>query len=289
MPDQDRPEQERSDLEKLDQTTEWLVVSDLDGTLLNHHDYAFDAAKTAIAELKHKGIPVVLNTSKTYAETVTIREQLGIGNAFIVENGSCLYLPVEQFDRPQQARQRDAYWELVLGATQEKIDDALRQLDLGDDHCIRLSRCSVAEAVALTGLTEVQAEQAIAREFSEPLIWQAGEPTLAEFQQQLHRFGLTTLQGGRFLHVIGECDKGLAMRRLAEQYDAKVKLIALGDSANDAAMLNEADISIIVNSPSNHQLRKLVTADIQTDASAPAGWRQGIDAALNRIYSTKRY
>jgi len=268
------------------QTAQWLVVSDLDGTLLNHHDYAFDAAQIAIAELKEKGIPVILNTSKTYAETVTIREQLGIGDPFIVENGSCLYLPVEQFDRPQHARQRDAYWELVLGATQKKIDDALQLLDLGDDHCIRLSRCSVAEAVALTGLTEAQAEQAIAREFSEPLIWQAGETALAELQQQLDRFGLTTLQGGRFLHIIGACDKGLATRRLAEQYAGEVKIIALGDSANDAAMLSKADISIIVASPSNHQLRKLVTADIQTEAPAPEGWKEGTKIALNRIYST---
>ena len=104
-----------------------------------------------------------------------------------MENGSCLYLPVEQFGRPQDALQRDGYWELVLGATQKKIDDALQLLDLSDDHCIRLSRCSVAEAVALTGLSEAQAEQAIAREFSEPLIWQAGEPALIELQQQLER------------------------------------------------------------------------------------------------------
>ena len=275
-----------SDQAKPDQSTQWLVVSDLDGTLLNHHDYAFDAAKVAIAKLKEKGIPVVLNTSKTYAETVTIREQLGIGDAFIVENGSCLYLPVEQFDCPQHAVQRDAYWELVLGATQKKIDDALQLLDLGDDHCIRLSRCSVAEAVALTGLSEAQAEQAIAREFSEPLIWQVGETALIQLQQQLDRFGLSTLQGGRFLHIIGACDKGQATRRLAEQYAGDVSIIALGDSANDAAMLAEADISIIVNSPSNHQLRKLVTADIQTDAPAPEGWKEGTKIALNRIYST---
>ena len=277
-----------SDQSMPDQDTKWLVVTDLDGTLLNHHDYAFDAAQAAILELKEKAIPVVLNTSKTYAETLTIRDQLGITDPFIVENGSCLYLPLEQFDRPPGAKQRDTYWELVLGATQKKIDEALRSLDLGDDHCTRLSRCSIAEAVALTGLTEEQAEQAIAREFSEPLIWHAGEAALTEFQQQLDSFGLTTLQGGRFLHVIGECDKGLATQRLAEQYAGDVKIIALGDSANDAAMLNRADISVIVDSPSNHQLRKLVTADIQTKASAPEGWQQGIEAALDRIYPIKR-
>ena len=137
-----------------------------------------------------------------------------------------------------------------------------------------------------TCLGEAQAALALAREFSEPLIWQSGEPALIELQQQLHRIGLSTLQGGRFLHIIGACDKGQATRRLVEQYAGDVSIIALGDSANDAAMLAEADISIIVNSPSNHQLRKLVTADIQTDAPAPEGWKEGTKIALNRIYST---
>lgn len=264
---------------------QWLVVTDLDGTLLNHDDYTFDAAKSTIAELQEKEIPVVLNTSKTYSETITIRQHLNINDAFIVENGSCLYLPKEKFEQPDTATTRDAYWALMLGADQQHIEDVLAKLAISEQHCIRLSQCTVEQAVALTGLTYAQAEQAIAREFSEPLIWLASDEDLSALQIQLHIFGMTTLQGGRFLHIIGECDKGMATKRLAEQYETAVKIIALGDSANDAAMLKVADISIIVNSPSNHQLSKLVTADIQTDAPAPDGWQEGIEKALKNIQS----
>jgi predicted mannosyl-3-phosphoglycerate phosphatase (HAD superfamily) len=166
----------------------WLMVTDLDDTLLNHQSYAYDTSLNAITNLQDNNIPVILNTSKTYDETI---------------------------------------------------------------------------------------------EFSEPLIWKTDEASLSVFQQQLETHGLTTLQGGRFSHVIGDCDKGVASTRLIEYYDTSVKpintrVIALGDSANDAAMLNVADISIIVNPPSNHQLSKIISADIRTEAAAPEGWREAI-------------
>ena len=262
---------------------QWLVVTDLDGTLLNHDSYSFDAAKNAIVRLQKKNIPVILNTSKTYAETVTILQTLGINDPFIVENGSCIYLPKNRFDKPPGATSREDYWALLIGVEHNRIDAILQNIKTAEKNYLRLSSCSVEQAVALTGLSKEQAAQAIAREFSEPLIWQADETALYEFQQQLKLNALTTLQGGRFLHVIGNCDKGEAMARLIRCYKGKVKTIVLGDSANDAAMLALADISVIVNSPSNHQLRKLVSADIQTAAVAPEGWQEAINQVLMQI------
>lgn len=265
------------------QKLQWLVITDLDGTLLNHHSYDFDAAKNAIVELQKRSIPVILNTSKTYAETITIRQDLDLADPFIVENGSCIYLPKKQFAQPLAASSREEYWELVIGASQKKIDEILQRIKLTEKNCIRLSQCSIEQAVALTGLSNEQAAQAINREFSEPLIWQANETTLIALQQQLKLNAMTTLQGGRFLHVIGDCDKGRATARLIKCYAHNVKTIILGDSANDAAMLAVADISVIVNSPSNHQLRKLVSPDIQTKAAAPEGWQEAINEVLMKI------
>lgn len=269
---------------------QWLVITDLDGTLLNHQSYAYDASLTAITDLQDNNIPVIINTSKTYDETVAIRQTLGLSDPFVVENGSCLFLPKSQFTAPLDAELRDDYWAVVLGVRQQKITDILKNIEVTDEQCIRLSQCSVKQAVALTGLNEAQAEQAISREFSEPLIWKADEAALSVFQQQLEAHGLTTLQGGRFLHVIGDCDKGVASTRLIEYYDNSVtskntRIIALGDSANDAAMLTVADISIIVNSPSNHQLSKLVSADIQTESAAPEGWREAISMVQKRLHN----
>ena len=263
---------------------QWLVVSDLDGTMLDHHSYDVEDARVAVHELQDRRIPVVLNTSKTYAETITIRETLGIEDAFIVENGSCIYLPRSQFSKPDNASERDDYWSIVLGASHRDIDHVLQQIGLAEDAAVRLSQCTVEQTIELTGLNEAQARQAIAREYSEPLIWRDDDSSLRSFQQKLNEHGLTTLQGGRFLHVIGDCDKGRATRALSSLYGDKVKTIVLGDSANDAAMLSVADISVIVNSPSNHQLQEMITPDIQTRQPAPKGWREAIEQSLERIH-----
>ena len=268
----------------IDSQPQWLVVTDLDGTLLDHHSYDLEDARLAVHELQDKQIPVILNTSKTYAETITIRETLGITDAFIVENGSCIYLPRSQFTKPEKAGQRDEYWSLVLGATHGTINDVLESIGLAGDAAVRLSQCTVQQTIELTGLNEVQAQQAIAREFSEPLIWRQGDSSLLSFQQQLKQYGLSTLQGGRFLHVIGDCDKGRATQVLIGLYGDNVKTIVLGDSANDAAMLSVGDISVIVYSPSNHQLQELITPDIQTQAPAPKGWREAIETSLEQIH-----
>ena len=48
--------------------TKTLVFTDMDGTLLDHHTYSFEAAKPALKALEEKDIPVVPTTSKTFAE-----------------------------------------------------------------------------------------------------------------------------------------------------------------------------------------------------------------------------
>ena len=265
------------------QGVKWLVVTDLDGTMLDHESYEFEQAKEVINILQNENIPVVLNTSKTYAETLVLRKEMNVTDPFIVENGSCIYLPTSDFDQPENARQRDNYWEIVLGVSRQGIDDVLDKMGITEKDCIRLSQCSVDSAIELTGLNRQQAEDAIARDFSEPLIWKAGEAAYDKFQKKIQFFDLQLLRGGRFVHVIGQCNKGEATKHLVECYTGTPGIIALGDSENDAAMLINADVSIVVNSPSNHQLQELVTPDIQTELSAPEGWGEGVKAALKLI------
>ena len=64
-----------------------LIATDLDGTLLNHDDYAFGALATSVQKLAKRGIPVVFNTSKTPAECVELQKKFGVSAPMIVENG----------------------------------------------------------------------------------------------------------------------------------------------------------------------------------------------------------
>ena len=45
-----------------------IIFSDLDGTLLDHDDYRWQAADPALARLRAANIPLVLNSSKTVPE-----------------------------------------------------------------------------------------------------------------------------------------------------------------------------------------------------------------------------
>jgi mannosyl-3-phosphoglycerate phosphatase len=65
-----------------------ILFSDLDGTLLDHDDYRWQAAGPALDRLKAARIPLVLNSSKTMAEIRALRDELGNTDPFIVENGA---------------------------------------------------------------------------------------------------------------------------------------------------------------------------------------------------------
>ena len=190
----------------------------------------------------------------------------------------------------ESSHSRGQYWEIILGKPQSDISNILKDIDTPDTNYQLLSECSTQEASALTGLNIEQAEQAISREFSEPLIWKSSDKYLDIFINELKGHNLNTLQGGRFLHVIGNCDKGIATKKLKDilfSPEKNIKSIILGDSENDAAMLQLGDISIIVKSPSNYQLQKLITPTIHTSHEAPFGWAEAIDASLNKIKELK--
>lgn len=273
--------------------TQWLVITDLDGSMLNHYNYTMDAAIPAVRLLQKKNIPIIFNTSKTFAESIALQQALQIDAPLIVENGSAIYLPLSQFKEEPQcidaaselSRQKD-YWCIQLGKSQADIRQILDSLALPADSYQLLSECSVQQVMQLTGLTEADAQQAMSRDYSEPLLWLADETQRNTFEQLLEEHGLNSLQGGRFMHVLGNCDKGRASQQLKCFYTASnttVKTIVLGDSPNDAAMLSMADISVMINSPSNKALQTILVPHIRTRQEAPDGWAEAINKALLKI------
>ena len=98
--------------------------------------------------------------------------------------------------------------------------------------------------------------------------------------------GANILQGGRFLHISGHCDKGSALRWLSAQYQQEdpqkeVLTIALGDSNNDNAMLEEATIAAQIRSPV-HDFPRLKRKDhiYQSRQYGPAGWAESLHKIL---------
>jgi len=265
-----------------------VVMTDLDGTLLDHETYSFAPAVPVIARLKSAGIPLILNTSKTAAELKILRESITNVDPYIVENGSALIVPAGYFSALENNTAQKMGDEVhVLGASRLEILPIIQKIRTEDNFLFSgFADMEVSEVIASTGLPEAAARLAMTRDFSEPLIWQDSAHQLRKFEALIANHGLQLLQGGRFVHVIGACDKGKCLHWLRKRFSdlcgAAPAFVALGDSQNDVAMLNAADIAVIVRS-SHHappDLEKRSSVLI-TEANGPQGWADSLTQILD--------
>ncbi len=251
-----------------------LIATDLDGTLLDHDDYSFDAARGALEEIRRRGIPLLLCSSKTRAEIEVLQTALAIDYPFICENGGAICRPAP-----------GGVEEQALAPKRDEILRALAELrESGGFRFTGFADCSTGEIVAMTGLSPAAAELAALRGYSEPLRWDEDEGRREEFCLQVEARGLLAVQGGRFLTVSGPTDKGSALRRLCADYPGERCLIALGDSPNDEAMLAVADVAVIIRSRHSDKLAPLGPARIiRTRASGPACWQEAMQPLLEEF------
>ncbi|TKB47733.1 HAD-IIB family hydrolase [Ferrimonas sediminicola] len=287
-------------------TPKLLVVTDLDGTLLDHHSYSFQPAEPALARLRRLGIPLILNTSKTAAELAPLRRELGTDAPYVVENGAALYWPppfdaLSESDANTDKHNLGATPGAILGHRMQALGASRAQIlaalaEIRRDTGLKLEGFSDWNAdtlMAHTGLERRAAEQALDRQFSEPLWWQGSEAQLARLQQAAEAYGLRLLMGGRFLHLVGQSDKGRCIEPLRRAYTrqwgladgAQPKVIALGDGDNDLAMLEAADHPVLVRSPVN-PLPELSdacrTRAMVTEGYGPLGWNEAVHRLLDR-------
>ncbi|MFT6924452.1 MAG: mannosyl-3-phosphoglycerate phosphatase [Psychromonas sp.] len=259
-----------------------LIFTDLDGTLLDHYTYQTDSADKTIAQLKEKNIPIIPNTSKTLDEVLLIREDLKLDSPFIIENGAAVYIPVNYFsEQPLGSRLENGFW---VKSFCQKRDFWLSLLNLNapqfSAHFRGFSQMSAQQLADLTGLSLTDAGLAKRRQYGEPLEWLGDQQSQANFIKQMKLSGANVLAGGRFLHISGNCDKGQAQSWLAQQYkinqaEQVFTTIALGDSHNDTAMLEAADVAVLVRSPA-HDFPTLqrVTDVYFSREYGPAGWAE---------------
>lgn len=270
-----------------------LVFTDLDGTLLNHHDYDWSAARPALAELARRQIPLILVSSKTDREMRPLRRALGNTDPLVCENGSLILIPeaeLASLGLSQRAgEQREGYLLLDRGVPRERILAVLEEL-AREFRFTGFSAMTLEEIARHTGLSQTGADAAARRRASEPLLWQDRPEALDSFRRLLAQRGLRLVQGGRFHHVMGQCDKGDAVRDLqklyAHRYGAEPLSIALGDSPNDLDMLRQVEAPVIVP---HRDGARLDPGALKGSRVAPtegaAGWNE---AVLSLIRDTAR-
>ncbi|BDX06884.1 HAD-IIB family hydrolase [Planctobacterium marinum] len=265
--------------------TTFLIFTDLDGTLLDHDNYSFEAAAGTLQKLKAAGHFVIPNTSKTFAELSSFKQSAQLNTPFIFENGSAVAIPKDFFPwQPPETVEKENMW---IKSFSPERSHWLSLIQQHGQHFYGMfkgfSQMSTEEVVSLTGLSHDAAHQAMQRQYGEPLHWNGDEYAKREFLHTMQAAGAKVLTGGRFTHICGDSDKGKAMLWLAQMFsreceEQEFKTIALGDSQNDSAMLEAADIAVQIKSHS-HPFPKIKKQQhlYQSTLYGPAGWSECLE------------
>lgn len=261
-----------------------IIFSDLDGTLLDQADYSFAAAKPALEAIRARGIPLVLCSSKTRAEIEEYRRRMGNEHPFVAENGGGIFIPQGYFTvlpdlpKPMEAEDFDGYRLVRLGTPYAEI--RRRFVALREKTGIKVrgfADMKDAEVADLTGLSLEEAALAKRRDFDEAFIFDG--PPDESFLKAIEDDGLHWTRG-QYFHILGDHDKGRAVRLLKSlylrEYGASAS-IGLGDSLNDLPMLLSVNRAVLVrHADGGFDARIDMPGLIKTQQPGPFGWNDAV-------------
>ncbi len=261
-----------------------IVFTDLDGTLLSEDTYAPGPALPVLKRCRDLGVPVIFCSSKTAAEILALRERLRNTDPFICENGGAVYLPTGSFPELHLPVKRAGDYEIVeIGLPVTRLREVLREASRKAGASVKgMGEMSLDEVRALTGLDEKGATLARQRAYDEPFILLSGDPD--SLKREISAARLTMTRGGRFFHILGDSDKGKAVRILADLYRKErgpVTTVALGDAENDFPMFRAVDRAYLVQKPGGSWTNLSALPNlVKIEGIGPEGWAKAVAALL---------
>ncbi len=259
-----------------------VVFTDLDGSLLDHSDYSYALAQSALDRLSAHDIPVLPVTSKTLAE-IEGYDALFADVPKVAENGMVIDLPDGYFGASEYFVPGHSYDE--IRAEVDALPQYLRR------HFNGFFDMGVAGVIKTTGLPEDRAINACHRKASEPFLWSGSGDELSELKTLLTPKGYKVTQGGRFYHLMSEGGKDRAMEILLQKFKRKWNVpdiisIALGDGPNDADMIGAVAYGVIIPNDKGgvFEVERAKGRVINAPYAGPKGWNESIHSLLDALH-----
>jgi len=225
-----------------------VVFTDLDGTLLNEK-YSCQEVKPLVSQLQALAVPIVICSSKARAEIEFYRKEIGLADPFTAENGSAIFIPKGYFSHGYAfSRQTAHYGVIELGIPYAVVRQKLANVKPScHGKIIGFGDMTAEELAADSGLPLQLAKLAKMREYDEPFRIISGDEkqVLAAIKQE----ELNCTRGGRYFHLLGNCNKGKAVAVLKDLYIrefGETVTFGVGDSTNDWEMLQMVDVPFVV-------------------------------------------
>lgn len=224
-----------------------MMYADVDGTFMDFNTYSMDLSMEGVDLLKKNSIPLVLVSSKTYAEMTEIMEQAGLYNHFAFENGCGIAIPDGT----------GGYTTEISGPGTPVLEKRLVMIeDITQKKLTSILTLTEQEISSYSGLDMHRSALAKKRIATLPFITGdhslLSDSELDDLNIQLAGTGLEVTRGGRFNHLMpSRAGKSYAVRKIYTYYSngGGLKTAACGDSYNDLGMLDNVDVGYIVRKP----------------------------------------
>jgi len=269
-----------------------VIYTDIDGTFLDARTYSDAASRPALEQALRRGVCVVFCSSKTGAEIRRLADALGFRHPYIAENGGGIYVPDRFFETSlEEFPQESGYRVMRLGTGYADLVRALHEVRDELGLALRgFSDMTPAEVADRCGFALDEARLAVARRFDEPFVAEpADAAAVARISEAFVRRGLQVTRGGRFFHITGRNDKGIAVTRLNERFcreESGIVTYGLGDSANDIPLLSSVDHAYLVQKPDGRFDPKVcdeLPEIIKVPGIGPAAWGQVVHALVRDL------
>ena len=270
----------------------YLIFTDLDGTLLNHENYSLGNNRIVINKILKKSNQIIINSSKTFIEVSKIVKELNLSlMPFSTENGAMVFFPKKIFKKPHKAISGNKYWKIRLARlSSQSWHHYLRKkkqtylFDIVQD-------LSLKNIKSLTNLKDIK--PMLSRMASQLIIWRDNYNNFKKFRKEVKdEMDGDLNKGGRFIQISSSCNKRISLNLISHTYfdqfhDKYSKtIIALGDSMNDKEMLNYVKYPCIIKNISNVMpiLNKNKKNIFWSKSIAPKGWEEALISMNNSFY-----
>ena len=265
-----------------------VVFTDIDGTLIDIFSGKYGETDKLLYTLKENNIPIVLCSAKTYAEQNKIRDDLCLMDPFIVENGGAIIIPKNYFDFQLDIEQttikEEGYIKIELGKSASEIRTKLAEIkNKFKIEFKSIADVSIKELSKLATMPIDYAKRMSEREYGETIL-QIKKSDIPAFTAYIEKIGMKVIHGGRFFDVTMCTDKGKAVSILInlfrKKYGNQVKFFGVGDSTNDASMLNLMDVPMLVQRPDSSWSEFEIENVIRLNGIGPEGWKSAFNVIM---------
>lgn len=263
-----------------------MIVSDLDGTLLDAAYRLSAANRQALREAAAQGVQVLLATGRMFRSAVRYAEEIGLNSPIISYNGGMVQAPdgtllEASFLPPPVVAQVLGYvfqqgWHVQLYADDALFYAAPTTASRSYEQATRIQGMAVGQAGLLARTARVPKLLVVVADPSQTAA------AMADLRQAFPDDIVVMQSNPTYIEIVRPgVSKAAAMLEVARQRGiAAAEIMALGDSGNDISMLRAAGLGVAMGNAAAavRQAADAVTGTVAEDGAAMAVRRYVLDA-----------